>query len=101
MARTVVGIGNCSGRDTDKFARFRLATEPAREVAPPLLPECVANLECRVVDTRLVNAHGLFVLEVVRAWIDPRRRGARTLHHHGHGRFVVDGGELRLRSAKA
>ena len=101
MARAVVAIGNCSGRDTDKFARFRLATKPAREVAPPLLADCFANLECRVVDTRLVNAHGLFVLEVLRAWIDPKRRDARTLHHHGWGRFTVDGREMRLRSSKA
>jgi flavin reductase (DIM6/NTAB) family NADH-FMN oxidoreductase RutF len=101
MARTVVAIGNCSGRDVDKFARFRLATRPAREVTPPLLDQCFANLECRVVDTRLVNAHGLFVLEVVRAWIDPKRRDARTLHHQGWGRFAVDGKVLRLRSGKA
>lgn len=101
MARTVVAIGNCSGRDTDKFARFRLAPRPAREVAPPLLGACFANLECRVIDTRLVNAHGLFVLEVARAWIDPQRRDAKTLHHRGRGRFAVDGRELRLPSAKA
>lgn len=101
MARRVVGIGNCSGREVDKFARFALTTRPAREVAPPLLPDCFANLECRVVDTRLVPAHGIFVLEVLRAWIDPKRRDARTIHHQGHGRFAVDGARLRLRSAKA
>ncbi|WP_137126440.1 flavin reductase family protein [Roseomonas sp. HF4] len=101
MARKVVAIGNCSGRDTDKFARFGLSTRPAREVAPPLIEDCFANLECRVVDTRLVNAHGLFVLEVLRAWIDPARRDAKTLHHQGWGRFAVDGRVLRLASGKA
>lgn len=101
MARKVVAIGNCSGRDTDKFARFGLSTRPARAVAPPLIEDCLANLECRVVDTRLVNAHGLFVIEVLRAWIDPARRDARTLHHQGWGRFAVDGRVLRLASGKA
>jgi hypothetical protein len=37
----------------------------------------------------------------VRAWIDPKRRDAKTLHHRGRGRFAVDGRELRLPSAKA
>ena len=32
MAETVVGIGNCSGRDVDKFARFKLATKPASAI---------------------------------------------------------------------
>jgi len=44
-----------------------------------------------VVDTRLVNRHNLFILEVVKGWIDPARRHARTIHHHGYGKFVVDG----------
>lgn len=101
LAKTVVAIGNCSGADTDKFARFGLARRPARHVAPPLLPDCFANLECRVVDTRMVAAYCLFVLEVVQAWIDPERRDARTIHHHGWGEFAVDGRRIRLPSAKA
>jgi flavin reductase (DIM6/NTAB) family NADH-FMN oxidoreductase RutF len=28
---------------------------PAERVAPPLVAECFANLECKVADTRLVN----------------------------------------------
>ncbi|WP_232479125.1 flavin reductase family protein [Roseomonas rosulenta] len=101
FAKTVVAIGNCSGADTDKFARFGLATRAARHVAPPLLLDCFANLECRVVDTRMVSAYCMFVLEVVHAWIDPQRRDARTIHHQGWGRFAVDGQHIRLRSGKA
>jgi len=67
----VVGIGNCSGRDVEKFARFNLTPMPAERVAPPLVAECFANLECKVVDTRLVNKYSLFVLEVLKAWTDP------------------------------
>lgn len=101
LLRTVVGVGNCSGRDTDKFARFGLTALPATEVAPPLIGECFANLECRVVDRRLVPARNLFLLEVVRAWRRPARRRPRMIHHAGWGRFVLDGETVRVPSAKA
>ncbi|MCU0985908.1 MAG: flavin reductase family protein [Acetobacteraceae bacterium] len=101
MLRTVVGIGNCSGRDTDKFARFGLTALPAAEVAAPLIGECFANLECRVVDRRLVPSRNLFLLEVVRAWARPSRKRPRMVHHAGWGRFVIDGEMVRIPSAKA
>jgi flavin reductase (DIM6/NTAB) family NADH-FMN oxidoreductase RutF len=94
----VAGVGNCSGRDVDKFAAFGLTAVPATRVAPPLLAECFANLECRVADTSRVNKYGMFVLEVVQAWIDPKQKHPKTLHHQGYGRFVVDGEAIRLKS---
>jgi flavin reductase (DIM6/NTAB) family NADH-FMN oxidoreductase RutF len=84
LAPKVVGIGNCSGRDVDKFERFGLTAAPAARVAPPLVAECFANLECEVIDTGLVNRYNLFVLEVV--------------DHHGYGKFVVDGKTIKLKS---
>jgi flavin reductase (DIM6/NTAB) family NADH-FMN oxidoreductase RutF len=60
--------------------------------------ECFANLECRVSDARLVNKYNLFILEVLKAWIDPTQKNPKTIHHHGYGKFVVDGGTIRLRS---
>jgi flavin reductase (DIM6/NTAB) family NADH-FMN oxidoreductase RutF len=101
LARAVVGCGNCSGERVDKFRRYRLTPRPAKVVAPPLLDECWASLECRVVDRRLVRRYGLYVLEVVQAWHDPAVRRPRTLHHLGHGSFMVAGELIKLRSAKA
>jgi len=69
-------VGNCSGRVLDKFDAFGLTAVSAEQVAPPLVAECFANLECRAVDTRLVNRYNLFVLEVLKAWMD--RSGARV-----------------------
>ena len=100
LAAKVVGCGNTSGRRLDKFAAFKLTPRPARRVAAPLIDECHANLECRVVDSRMANRYNFFVLEVVQAWIDPARRRPRTLHHLGRGRFVVDGRTLTLPSRK-
>lgn len=101
LAAKVVKVGNCSGRDTDKFAAIGLTPLPASRVAPPLVAECFANLECRVADTRLVNKYNLFVLEVVKAWTDPRQKNPKTIHHKGYGTFAVDGRTIRLKSDKA
>ena len=98
LASKVVEVGNCSGRDVDKFERFGLTPVPAELVAPPLLAECFANLECKVADTRLVSKYNLFVLEVLKAWTNPAQQKSKTIHHHGYGRFVVDGETIILKS---
>jgi flavin reductase (DIM6/NTAB) family NADH-FMN oxidoreductase RutF len=89
---------NSSGRDIDKFAKFGLTPVKASHVGAPLIAECCINLECKVRDTRLVDAYGLFILEVVKAWADPKQKDAKTIHHRGYGKFVVDGKIVRLKS---
>ncbi|MDD2472934.1 MULTISPECIES: flavin reductase family protein [unclassified Methanoculleus] len=91
LASRVVAIGNCSGRDIDKFNAFGLTPMPARQVKPPLVAECPVNLECQVADAGLVDRYNLFILEVVKAWVDPERAERRVIHHNGDGTFVVDG----------
>jgi flavin reductase (DIM6/NTAB) family NADH-FMN oxidoreductase RutF len=98
LAQKIVDIGNCSGSDVAKFEKFGLTPLPAERVKAPLIAECFANLECRVVDSRLVNKYNLFVLEVLKAWTDPGQRNPKTIHHHGYGKFVVDGDTLKLKS---
>jgi flavin reductase (DIM6/NTAB) family NADH-FMN oxidoreductase RutF len=95
----VVGIGTCSGADTDKFARFGLTPVPGKAVKAPLVAECLANVECRVVD--LVRRHDIVVLEGVAAHLDRRRRERRTLHAVGDGTFIVDGRRLDRRKRMA
>lgn len=98
LAQKVVKVGNATGAKTDKFTACGLTPLPAERVAAPLIAECFANLECRVVDTRLTNRYNMFILEVVKAWRDPRQKNPRCLHHQGYGRFAVDGRTLKLPS---
>jgi flavin reductase (DIM6/NTAB) family NADH-FMN oxidoreductase RutF len=100
LARQVVACGNTTGARVDKLAAFGLTPVAASRVAAPLLAECHASLECRVVDRRLVRAYCFFVLEVVKAWVDRSRKAPRTLHHRGRGLFMVAGRTIRLRSGK-
>lgn len=98
IAESVVACGNCSGSKTDKFSKYGLSQRLARYVGAPLIDECYASLECRAIDTRLVAKYSLFVLEVVKAWVDPDTRNPRTMHHRGRGAFMVAGETIKLRS---
>ena len=98
LAKKVVACGNASGRHVDKFKTVGLTPVPGRVVKAPLVAECYANLECRVADRRLVAKYNFFILEVVKAWIDPRRKRPRTIHHQGEGVFLVPGPTIKLPS---
>jgi flavin reductase (DIM6/NTAB) family NADH-FMN oxidoreductase RutF len=100
LAKTVVGCGNTSGRQVDKFKTFGLTPVAASVVEAPLIAECYANLECKVIDRKLVTQYNFFILEVVKAWIDPRRKRPRTIHHQGEGVFLVPGRTIKLPSPK-
>ena len=98
LAKKVVACGNTSGKDIDKFKKFGLTPSAAACLRAPLVDECYANLECKVIDTTQVNKYGIFILEVVKAWIDRSQKRPRTIHHQGNGRFVVDGETIKLPS---
>ncbi len=99
MLDKVVGIGTCSGQDTDKFAEFGLTAVKGKHVKAPLIKECVANIECKVVD--IVKKHNIVVLEAVAAYIDPLRKEKRRIHAVGDGTFIVDGRKMDRRKLMA
>jgi len=91
----VVGVGTCSGADTDKFEKFGLTPVKGKHVRSPLIKECLANIECKVTD--IVKKHNIVVLEGVAAYFDSSRKEKRTIHAIGDGTFVVDGRKLDRR----
>ena len=100
LARKVVACGNASGESVDKFAEFGLTPTAGVAVKAPLIAECFANLECKVADRKLLTKYNFFVLEVVKAWINPRVKRPQTLHHQGEGMFFVPGRRIKLPSPK-
>lgn len=98
LAAEVVGCGNTSGRRTDKFKKFGLTPVAASCVKAPLIQECYANLECQVVDMRLAAQYNIFILEVLKAWVDPFQKQPKTMHHRGKGTFMVAGRTITLPS---
>ena len=95
----VIGIGTCSGTDTDKFRKFALTARKAKEIKAPLIGECLFNMECKVAD--YVGNHGILILECVRAWENTDRAERRTFHAVGDGTFIADGETFDLRREMA
>jgi len=96
MIDTVVGIGNCSGADTDKFASFDLAREPSQKVDAPRVAPCWAHLECRLHDRSMIEDYGLFVFEVVAIAAMTGTR-PQTVHYLGDGQFQRSGDTIDRR----
>jgi flavin reductase (DIM6/NTAB) family NADH-FMN oxidoreductase RutF len=94
----VVGVGNTSGAEIDKFATFALTPQKAERVGAPLIRECHANFECKVADDRLVDKYNFFIFEVVKAHVAPVPRHPQTLHYTGDGVFMVAGKIISRRS---
>ncbi|ALK09566.1 flavin reductase family protein [Blastochloris viridis] len=98
MVDTVVGIGNTSGRDVDKFRHFGLTAEMADQVKAPLIRECYANFECKLADACLIDKYNFFIWEVVKAHVAAAPKHPETLHYLGHGEFMVSGKTISRRS---
>jgi flavin reductase (DIM6/NTAB) family NADH-FMN oxidoreductase RutF len=62
--------GVTSGKNTDKFSKAKLTTEPADKVKPPLIRECPVNMECILKDSIPLGTHDLFLGEIVQVHID-------------------------------
>jgi len=94
--------GTRSGRDTDKFAEAGLTKGDGESVGAPLINECFAHIECRLVDAPTEGDHTVFVGEALSACVEPDAFDGHlrlvepyhTLHHLGGPRFLSSSGEL-------
>jgi flavin reductase (DIM6/NTAB) family NADH-FMN oxidoreductase RutF len=97
LIRVAAKIGNCCGDTVDKFKKFRLTTSPASIVSAPLIDQCVASFECKLIDGRLIKKYNFFIFKVVKAHAAPWPRYPKTFHYHGKGVFSIAGGRVNLR----
>jgi flavin reductase (DIM6/NTAB) family NADH-FMN oxidoreductase RutF len=93
----VIGIGNSTGAEIDKFATFKLTPIKGQEVTAPLIKECYANFECRLADGGLISKHGIFIWEVVKAHVATSPKVPETLHYRGDGVFMISGPSVNMR----
>lgn len=86
-----------SGREGDKFELARLTPEEGAAVEAPLVSECVAHIECTVLDRHTIGDHDLFVGRVLRVTANDEAFGAvwnvgvdagQLLHHLGADRYA-------------
>ena len=98
LTDTVVGIGNTTGAEIDKFERFGLPEQTAERVEAPLIAECHANFESRLADDALVDKYNFFIFEVVKAHVAKSPKHPETLHYTGDGVFMLSGKIISRRS---
>ncbi|MEW6749587.1 MAG: flavin reductase family protein [Candidatus Latescibacterota bacterium] len=79
LARAVMFCGTHTGAEVDKFAACGLTSLPARTVRAPLIGECLANLECRVVGVQHLEDHRVFFGQVQACWVAAGREGRHDL----------------------
>jgi flavin reductase (DIM6/NTAB) family NADH-FMN oxidoreductase RutF len=97
LVKIVVAIGNTHGPEVDKFDKFGLTAVDGTEVKAPLIAECYANFECKLVDTGLITRYSLFVFEVVKAHVATSPRSPTTVHYRGEGVFMIAGRNVSYR----
>lgn len=102
IADKVLAAGSISGREGDKFAHAGLVAFPATRIGAPLVRDCAAWLECKVIPERHnQQRYDLFVAEVVAAWADPAvfsegrwhfpDAARKTIHYQAGGSFFETG----------
>lgn len=97
MAPTVVGIGNCTGGDIDKFEKFGLTPQKSSKVDAPSIKECYAHFECILHDGRMIKDYNYFIFEVVKARVAATPKYPKTIHYRGDGIFMTSGGHINYR----
>lgn len=97
-----------SGRDRDKFESASLTPLDSVEIDAPLVEECVAHIECGVVERLTFTNHDLFIGEVLAAsvveelftdrWLT--QDGSELLHHIAADEYAALGRIYRARLAE-
>ncbi len=62
--------GITSGRDIDKFEKTGLVKMPASEIQAPIIQQCPINLECKLIESKIVGTTNHFVGEILETHID-------------------------------
>ncbi len=91
IAQTVIRIGNSHGSEINKLEEYGLTAVNGSKVGAPLIVECYANFECKLIDTSLIKRYSLFVFEAVKAHVARSPKYPTTLHYRGDGVFMVSG----------
>jgi len=88
--------GTTSGREVNKFKEFKLTPLKAKKVNSPLISECFAHLECKVIEIYPGGDHSIFLGEVVSAQVEEKIftdfldiEKIKTLHHLGANLYTT------------
>ena len=94
--------GVTSGRDVDKFEKMNLTPLPMQNVNALGIAESPVNIACKVVETRPLGSHTMFLAEVVGVTIDDAHMDETGRFHinetglvmYSHGEYFLMGEKL-------
>jgi len=87
MGELIRQTGSCSGRDVDKFSKFKIETVKSKHVRPPLLQDAVACFECILKGELTTGDHTIFAGEVLASYISDRYK--HRLYNFGDRKFRI------------
>ena len=88
LAEEVNWMGRKSGKKHNKFTVTGLTLSPAKEVNAPVINECYAHLECKVINQVVSGDHTTFFGEVIHAEV--AKNTLSTVKQGGPPRFYFD-----------
>ena len=68
LVKETLFCGRRSGKQHDKFKETGLTPLPSKRVKPPIIKECVAHVECKLLKQMTVGDHEILVGEVLAAY---------------------------------
>ena len=101
IAQQALFCGRRSGRDVDKFAATGLTPGQAQHVRPPTIEECIAHLECRVVQDVKAGDHRFVIGEVLATYTRPGVLDDDGLYDLSHTKLLLHLGHNRFTSTLA
>lgn len=102
LARATDYCGVKSGRDVDKFKEIGLHEQPSTVIAAPGIAESPVNIECKVVESKLLGSHTMFIAKVVSISVDDSYMDEKGKFHlndtdlmaYSHGTYRELGSEI-------
>lgn len=106
IAKLTLDVGGISGRELDKFSHYKIDTFPAQKISAPLIYDCIAWLECKVIHQD-AEKMDVIIGEVLAAYADSEQfiggrwqfssdPQKRSIHYMAGGEFYMTGESFHI-----
>lgn len=104
IVKKVFKAGTMSGRNCDKFEILQFTASNARIIKSVIVEECIAHIECEVIEEYVKGDHSIFIGKAASAYADKnlfnhgiyQTDSANTIHHLGGNNFCVSGETIKV-----
>jgi len=69
LAKETLLCGASTGNGVDRFQQCQFVSKPGNLVKAPLIENCLANFECKIIQQVPSGDHTIFIGEVVASWL--------------------------------